>query len=35
MANLFYKDGGVIGGLDRYKVIEHQGHKIGVFGLCE
>lgn len=34
MANL-YIDGDIIGGLSRNHIIEHNGVKIGLFGLCE
>ena len=34
MANL-YHDGKIIGNLPRSHIVEHNGVKIGVFGLCE
>lgn len=34
MSNL-YHDGKIIGGLPRSHILEHQGYKVGFFGLCE
>lgn len=35
MANLYLDDGTIVGNLDRSTVIEYNGTKIGLFGLCE
>lgn len=35
MANLFTEDGNIVGNLDRSTVIEFNGIKIGIFGVCE